>query len=260
MKQKLPYFFLIIIISLKSYSQEQATIIIEGSIVNNSKGIENVHIFNISKKTGTISNDLGKFELKTALNDTLYVSSLQYKKLTIVVSQKNIDAKQIIIELITTVNQLDEVFLKHLSGNLRADIASRPKDTIPKIGYVYSNKDLYKNLPADSYEQSKRPNALAITDPIGPLSGGIGLPGKRSEKLLRLKRELKLRKDFSKKLQNEFGIDYFTIDLKIEENQINNFLSYCEYYHIFEKYYDNKVLEVLKILKKESKIYNEIKH
>lgn len=259
MKLKLTYFFLLFIITIKSYSQEKISITIDGSIIYNSKGIENVHVFNVSKRIGAISNDLGKFQLQVSLNDTLYVSSLQYKKLTFVISQKNIESQQIVIELTAKVNELDEVFLKHLSGNLRADMASRPKDTIPKVGYVYNKKDLHKYLPDDSYQLSKRPNAHAITDPLGPLSNGISLRDKRYEKLLKQKRELALRKDFSKKLQNEFGIEYFTKDLKIEVNQINNFLSYCEYFEIFEKYYNNEVLEVLNILKKESITYNEIK-
>lgn len=258
MKIKPTYLFLLIMIQLNCISQEKDSII-KGSIVNNSTGIENVHVFNISKKIGTISNNLGEFELKAALNDTLYISSLQYKKKTIVISQKNIEAKQLIIELTPIVNELDEVFLKHLSGNLLADMASRPKSTVPKVGYVYNKKDLLKKLPPDSYEKSKRPNAMAITDPIGPLSGGAAIADRRYEELLRLKKELALRKDFSRKLQNEFGIEYFTKDLNIKETQINNFISYCEYYKIFDKYYNNKVLEVIKILKEESKKYNETK-
>lgn len=259
MKIKLTYFILILITSLKCYSQKEDNVIINGTIKNNSTIIENVHIYNITKRIGTISNDLGEFQLRVSLNDTLFLSSLQYKKITIAITEKNIETKQLIIELTTKVNELNEVFLKHLSGSLIADIASQPKSTLPPLGYVYNKKDLNKILPADSYEKSKRLNAHAITDPLGPLSNGIALPAARYQKHLKLKRELALRKEFPEKLKNEFGIDYFTNDLKIKESQINNFVSYCEYYKIFEKYYNHKVLEVIQILKKESKSYNEIK-
>lgn len=258
MKTKLTYCLFILILSLKLYSQEE-TVIINGTIMSNSKIIEDVHIYNITRKLGTVSNDIGKFQLKVSLNDTLYVSSLQYKKMTVSVTSLNIETKELIIELLPIVNKLNEVFLKHLSGSLTADVASQPKDTIPQPGYVYNKKDLYKTLPADSYEKSKRPDAHAITDPLGPLSGGATLPDKRYQAILKQKRELALRKKFPEKLKNEFGIEYFTTDLKIKESQINNFLSYCEFYNIFEKYHNNKVLEVIQILKKESKTYNEIK-
>lgn len=258
MKLKLTYVIFLLISTLTSYSQEE-TVVINGIIKSNSKIIEGVHIYNISKKLGAVSNDFGKFQLGVSLKDTLYVSSLQYKKTTLLVAAINIETKKIIIELTPIINELDEVFLKHLTGSLTADIANKPKDTIPQPGYVYNKKDLYKILPADSYEKSKRPDAHAITDPLGPLSGGATLPDKRYKALLKHKRELTLRKKFPEKLKNEFGIEYFTNDLKIKETQINNFLAYCEYFEIFEKYYNNNVLEVIQILKNESKTYNEIK-
>ena len=259
MKIKLIYLIFFLISTLTSYSQE-AIVFINGTIKSNSKLIEGVHVYNISKKIGAVSNDLGKFQLNASLKDTLYISSLQYKKTTLLVSAINVKTKELIIELTPIVNELDEIFLRHLTGSLTADIANKPKDTIPKIGYVYNKKDLYKTLPDDSYEKSKRPDAQSITDPIGPLGAGIGLPDKRYQALLKQKRELALRKKFPEKLKNEFGIDYFTNDLKIKETQINNFLAYCEYFKIFEKYYNNNVLEVIQILKDESKTYNEIKH
>ena len=46
----------------------------------------------------------------------------------------------------------------------------------------------------------------------------------------------------------------------IPEDQINLFLSYCEYRDVVEKYYNNKELEVIEILNQESKNYNAIKN
>lgn len=258
MKLKLTYCILLFFVLFTSYAQEKM-VLLNGTITSNSIVIENAHVFNISKKIGAVSNDLGKFQLMVNLKDTLYVSSLQYKKTSVIVNAINIETKELLIELMPVVNELDEVFLRHLTGSLKADMANKPKDTIPKIGYVYHKKDLYKKLPPDSYEKSKRPDAQSITDPIGPLGGGVGLPDKRYQALLKQKRELALRKKFPEKLKNEFGIEYFTNDLKIEETQINNFLAYCEYFEIFEKYYNNNILEVIQILKNESKTYNEIK-
>ena len=250
--------FLLYLVIVTSYAQEK-TVELNGTITSNSKVIENVHVYNITKRIGSVTTDLGTFQINASLKDTLYVSSLQYKKTTVVVTAINIDTKELAIELIPVVNELDEVFLRHLTGNLKADIANKPKDNTPKIGYVFHKKDVYKALPPDSYEKSKRPDAQSITDPLGPLTGGKGLPDRRYQALLKRKRELALRKKFPEKLKNEFGIEYFTNDLKIKETQINNFLAYCEYFKIFEKYYNNNILEVIQILKDESKTYNKIK-
>ena len=61
------------------------------------------------------------------------------------------------------------------------------------------------------------------------------------------------------KLKKELGVAFFVENLKIPEDKIYNFINYCETKNIIEKYYANKVLEVIKILQEESILYNEIK-
>lgn len=259
MKIKLTYFTLFFLFATKTFSQEKS-VQIKGQLQSETKKLEDIHIFNISKSLGVISNDDGSFKLSVSENDTLYISSLQYEKISVQITKKNIDAKQLIIALNPFVNELDEMYLKLLTGSLRADMASSPVDTIPKPGWVYTKKDIYSIPAIDENDPTTRPDPQANTDPLGPIGGGAALPDKRYDALLRLKRELKLKKDFPEKLKNEFGISYFTFALKIPEAQINNFISYCEYRDIFKKYYNNKVLEVIEILKKESKNYHDNKN
>lgn len=247
----------IILFAFDCFSQE-TTVLLKGLIISEQAPVANVHVYNMSAKQGVISNDLGKFEITVAKHDTLYISSLEYEKKYVLISEKNMQSEEILIELFPLVNELDEIFLRHLTGDLKFDSTNKPKDTLPAIGYIFNPKDLYKKLPNDSYELSKRPNAISITDPIGPLSGGVGLPNKRYQKEQRLDRELNRKREFPEKLKNEFGIKYFTEQLKIPENQINLFISYCEYREIYEKYYNNQVLEVIEILKEESINYNAI--
>jgi len=260
-KLKLTYLFIFILPTINAFSQEK-TINIHGKVFSNNNVVSDVHVYNVTKKTGVISNDLGKFDLRVSLNDTLYISSLEFEKATIIVTLKNIEAKEILIELIPLINKLDEIFLRHLTGDLNFDISNKPKDTIPKHNFVIKANDFSKVLPFDHYASDKRPNAQDITDPIGKPGGGATLTDKRYQKLLKLKRELSQKKDFPSDIKIDFGIDYFTDQLKIPEEKINHFLSYCEYSdsNIIFKYYHNQVLKVIEILNEESKIYNAIKN
>lgn len=231
--------------------------IIQGRIYSASNIAENVHIFNLTKKSGTISNDLGLFQIKVSINDTLYISSIQYNKKFITITKQNMEARKVEIELTTLVNALDEVFLKHLTGSLSFDIANKPKDTIPAVGYTFKRSDLNKKPPYNEFEGTEHPNAQDMTDPIGA-GAGVGIPDKRYQQLLKLKREIARKKEFPETIKKHFSIEYFTITLKIPEEKINHFISYCEYRNIIEKYYDNKQLEVIEILKEESKNYHAI--
>lgn len=258
-KNNLTNFTFLFFLVTNLFSQEKA-ITINGKIHSADTLLANVHIYNISKKVGTVSNDLGEFKLNVSALDTLYISSLEYTKMNVVVTEKNITAGFIQIEVFPLVNELDEIFLRHLTGNLSVDIVTTPKDTLPKHNFVLTPSDFNKNLSEDSFARDKRINAQATVDPLGPPGGGsIGLPNKNYEKELKLKRELAQKKGFPETIKKDLGIDYFTKTLHIPEEKINHFLSYCEYYDIIAKYYNNQVLEVIEILKEESKNYNAIK-
>jgi len=244
---------------MNTFSQEK-TISIYGKIYSVDTLVANVHVFNLTKKIGTISNDIGEFKLIVSENDTLYISSLEYEKTKIIVTKTNIEAKEIFIKLNPFVNELEEIFLRHLTGNLSFDIANKPVDTIPRHNYEFKLSDLNKVLPNDDYAKDKRVNAQDITDPIGPMGAAATLPDKRYQELLKLKRELKQKKEFPDKIKRDLGIAHFTKNLNIPEDQINFFLSYCEYRDVVEKYYNNKELEVIEILNQESKNYNAIKN
>jgi len=251
--------FLFILLAMNAFSQEKR-ISIHGKIYSNKNIVPDVHVYNVTKKIGVISNNLGEFRLVVSQNDTLYISSLEFEKATITVTFKNIEATKILIELMPLVNKLDEVFLRHLTGDLNFDIKNKPLDTIPKHNFVFKTNDLNKKLPFDNYAVDKRPNAQDITDPIGKPGAAATLPDKRYQRLLKLKRELAQKKEFPEAIKKELGVDYFTITLGIKKEKIFQFLSYCEYRDVFSKYYGNKVLEVIEILNEESEIYNAIKN
>lgn len=259
MKINLTLLIVIFSFTINSFGQEKE-VNLRGTIYSGKELVKDVHVYNLSKRFGAISNDLGAFQIKASVNDTLYISSLQYEKTYVTVTEENIESKVMNIDLISLVTALDEVFLRHLTGDLNFDLANKPEDSIPDVGYTYKTSDLYKQIVKGEYEGTDHPNAQEMTDPIGAPAAGIGLPDKKYQELLRLKREISLKKDFPDKLKREFGLDYFTKDLKIKENKINLFISYCEYLEIFEKYYDNKVLEVIEILKVESVKFNEIEN
>ena len=76
--------FITLTISTLTFSQEQ-TETVKGNVQSEtSKSIlQNVHVINLTKVKGTITNNKGEFEIKAKLNDTLYFSYIGYKSLKI---------------------------------------------------------------------------------------------------------------------------------------------------------------------------------
>ena len=261
MKIKLTSLFFLIFLAMRCYSQKKSNIIF-GKIISFNKSVSDVHIFNLNNKHGSISNNVGDFEIFAAVNDTLLISSIQFKRKIIVITEKNIISKNIIIQLIPLVNILDEVFLKGLTGSLEVDSKSIPKDSLPKHNFVIIPDEVSKLGPNYEKDLSKPPNAEVFTNPIqmNGVGGSVAIPDKRYEEQQKFKRILSKRKQFPIKIIKELGIDFFTINLKIPVDKINHFISYCEYRNIIETYFKNNLLEVIQIFQEESIVYNAIKN
>ncbi|WP_457618124.1 carboxypeptidase-like regulatory domain-containing protein [Lutibacter sp.] len=260
MNLKLTTLFFTIFSTINCFAQEKL-ISISGKIISNNKVVSNINILNINTKLGTVSNDIGEFEITVTENDTVLFSSIQYQTLKILIIKNIIKTKKLKVHLTPLVNILNEVFLEHLTGNLDIDIKSVPKDTLPKHNFTFKLSNLSKKLDPDIHSFLKASNTQNLTDPIKMRDGGgATLPDFRMIKKRKLKRELSKKKEFHCKIKKELGLDFFTKNLKIPKEKINNFIGYCKYRDIFNKYYNNKLLEVIEILQQESKIYHAIKN
>ena len=254
MKIELTSFFILAFLALNGFSQEK-NVFISGKITSFKQPIGDVHVFNLTTKLGAISNDNGEFELVVSLNDTLLFSSIEFEKKKLKITKSHLIAKKITIELNPFVNALKEVFVFGLTGNLSSDTNLVPKDTLPKANFIFKLSDLDKILPPDQHGSKKAP----YVGPFPPISGGIPLPDPRYEAEQRLKREISQKKQFPIKIRKELGLAYFTDKLKIPEEKIDNFLAFCEDRNIIFEYYNNNLLQVIQILREESKNYYEIK-
>lgn len=104
------------------YAQEQ--VMLEGRILNDSIEHEYLHILNLTLQKGTITSQSGNFTIPVRVNDTLYISALQFKHKEVVVTPAIYSQKYIEITLETEVTQLDDVNISdtELSGRLGDDM------------------------------------------------------------------------------------------------------------------------------------------
>ncbi|MDO9276162.1 MAG: carboxypeptidase-like regulatory domain-containing protein [Lutibacter sp.] len=239
---------------MKGFSQEKYALI-SGKIISANNSVGNVHIVNLNTKLGTVSNDSGEFEMMVSLNDTLLFSSIEYERKKVSITGNFLKYKKMVVALIPSVNELAEIFIEGLTGNLNYDINKVPKDTLPKHSFFLKPGDLKKALPPDLHGSKKAPYVGFFP----PIPGSVSLPDAGYEAEQRLKREITRKKQFPSKIVKQLGLAYFTDKLHIPEEKINHFLAYCEYRNIINEFYKNNLLEVIQILREESATYNQIK-
>ena len=102
-----------------TYSQ---TTEIKGKITASSD-IDRIHVINKTANQFTITNDDGEFKILAAVNDSILISAIQYRPVTIVVTSELIKSKFISVNLTDQITELDEVVVgKILTGDLRSDV------------------------------------------------------------------------------------------------------------------------------------------
>lgn len=245
---------MLVFFAMKGFSQEKYALI-SGKIISANNSVGNVHIVNLNTKLGTVSNDSGEFEMMVSLNDTLLFSSIEYERKKVSITGNFLKYKKMVVALIPSVNELAEIFIEGLTGNLNYDINKVPKDTLPKHSFFLKPGDLKKALPPDLHGSKKAPYVGFFP----PIPGSVSLPDAGYEAEQRLKREITRKKQFPSKIVKQLGLAYFTDKLHIPEEKINHFLAYCEYRNIINEFYKNNLLEVIQILREESATYNQIK-
>lgn len=116
---KCQFFLLLFLFSAEISAQTKD---ISGKIMASSD-LVGIHVINKTASKFTITNNLGEFVIPVKLNDTIIVSSVQYIRKEILMTEIIMQAKVLRINLEDNVNKLDEVVVgRVLTGSLMSDI------------------------------------------------------------------------------------------------------------------------------------------
>ncbi len=203
-----------------------------GQIIDNAgkAPLKAAHIFNLNSVVGTVTNDEGKFDIPTSVNDTLYISFLGYQSIKLKITNDLLKGNELVIELHERTEQMQEIVVKShkLVGVLEIDVKNIPKDKyarihingIPQTYEVGVKKTRSYNSPID-----------ALFRPIDFVYNRFGKKPKELEKLKKMRDDDKLRAMLEAKFNRELMMEY----MDMNETELNEFLNECNYSDYFIK-------------------------
>ena len=243
--------FITLTISTLTFCQEQSESVKGNVQSETSKTIlQNVHVLNLSKVKGTITNSKGEFEINAKVNDTLYFSYIGYKSLKIIVTNDLIRFDDNTIELTELAFALEEIIIKpyQLTGYLEIDVKNAPVNTSARYQIV--------GLPNLGYEAGRRSRS-GISKVIGAIFNPAdflnNLFKKKSSKMdkLRLMRE---DEEIKNLLSIKFDREVLVQLLGVERVDIDEILRNCNFSDTFiQQANDLQILEAI------SECYDEYK-
>lgn len=255
-------FFLVGSISTKA---QKDNFWLYGKLKDSSNVVKNANIINLKTNKGTFSNDFGDYKIIVSVGDTLQFSSVQHKTVYRIINDFIYRSEVLDVFLTNSTYELDEVVLKtnDLDGFLSLDLKKTPEDKRAealKKTMDFSNVNMKAVYNGDYIDQRVRPpmNNVDPTAMFAGAGGGVSIPVKFSERLWALRRDLDFKTNFPKKILSEFGEPFFENDLGIPPEKYYNFLEYCNPLGIEDLYRQNRKMEMILILKRESITYLKI--
>ncbi|SUZ60636.1 uncharacterized protein METZ01_LOCUS13490 [marine metagenome] len=195
--------------------------------------LQNVHVLNLSKVVGTITDGEGVFEINASVNDTLYFSYIGYKPLKIIVTNDLIkyEDNDLTFNLTELALALEEVIITpyRLTGYLEIDVKNAPINSSPRYRII--------GLPNLGYEGGRRTRSGiskvlgAIFNPADFLNSLFKRNPKKMAKLRLMREDEQIKILLSTKFDREVLVQL----LGIPKIDINEILRNCSFSDTFIK-------------------------
>jgi hypothetical protein len=253
MKRLLP--LVLVLCCFFSYGQEEEpSKELNATVINAQTDfpLESVHIINLNKVKGTITNREGQFTITASVNDTLYLTYLGFKPQKVRVTNDMFKFEDTKISLTELAYALEEVVVRpyQLTGYLEIDVKNLPIND----AYQYSISGLNKSYEAGNKNPSAVTKVLgAILNPADLLRNLFGKKPRQMRKLQQMKQDDEIRN----LLASKFDRETLTELLQIEKMDINDILNNCNYSKSFiSTANDLQILDAISSCYEEYKVLN----
>ena len=206
--------------------------IINGVVLNDATDLilENVNIVNLNQVIGTTTDPEGKFDLRAAVNDTLFFSYLGFKSIRVRVTNDWMKYGEVKIKMTELGIALEQVEIRpvQLTGYVEVDAKLIP---------IYDNYRYRIAGFSGGYEGGKsQPGAVSkvLSSIFNPADFLYNVFGKRPKQMRKL-RKMKENDEIRNLLQSKFDRETLMAVLQLERVDIGEILNNCSYSSDFIK-------------------------
>lgn len=247
-------FLLFAFISITGFSQETPEKELKAQVINAQTNVpmESVHVVNLNKVIGTITDENGGFGINVSVNDTLYFTYLGFKSQKIRITNDMFKFGNTQIALTELAYALEEVIVKpyQLTGFLEIDVKNLPLNN----GYQYSISGLSKSYEGGSRGSNAVTKVLgAILNPADLLRNLFGKKPQQMRKLRQMKADDEIRNLLATKFDREMLAEF----LQLEKVDLEDILNNCNYSRSFiATANDLQILDAISSCYEEYKVLN----
>lgn len=222
MKQKLLF---LLLFSVVHFSSAQNDFLLKGKIVSQSESLDNVTIFNKTKKVGSFSDEKGNFSIKVSVGDSLHFSAIHLKYYEHLITKEDSIKMILYIPMETNVKELNELTLTEYKS-----ITPEALGIIPYGMKKFTPAERRLAQATGSTNQYGLNTQVSFDALLNAISGRTKM----------LKRALKTEKKelFIEGFRLDYNKEYIKDNLKIPEEYVEAFYFYLAELPIFKSIYE----------------------
>ena len=232
---------------------------IDGRVLSKEEDEEvvDVHVLNLTTRRATITDKNGYFSITAKINDSLLFSAVQFRNKQLVVTEKIIKSKMLLVTLVSSLTILDEVVVQPylLTGHINKDMESlEPGLVISASTLELPNANVKPLIKSERYLLAATSWFNAGKPSIDPIINFL------SGRTKRLKRWVDKDGQIARlnRIKEFYPDSLFTYQLKIPKNKIDDFMYFCEADTKFTSLATmNNKLEMWKFLIRKSEVYRQ---
>ena len=222
---------LIVMMPLFAFAQVDRSLL-KGKIVADSLEVANISVKNKTANAVTMTDEKGNFRLMAKEKDTLVFSGVSFHSSFLIVSHSHLVDEDLTIRLKVKITALDEIIVRPytITGNLETDTKKLKVKTIDlNLGAIDLSLPDVEYNPVDNTLKSTMGTPGNAFNGVNLIELGKGLGRLFSKsKSKPLKIEYITDKIFSDAVKEKFSQKFFTENLKLQPEQIDLFLAYCD--------------------------------
>lgn len=211
------FYLIILFISFQLFfSQNTSRILLIGQVKCNETKVDNVVVFNVNSRNGSVVKNDGNFEINAKALDTLVFSSINFFTKKIVLENENFTENPFIVKLELKITNLDEVKV----SNNNAKYNPIQENTQKYVDKQYIN-DEKSHLRNRNINISVTENG---TDFIRLFKDVVKLFKSKNPKQIDYFKDV----SFTELVLSKVKYSYFINTLKLKDEEIRLFLVFCE--------------------------------
>lgn len=205
--------FLLIAINF-SYSQDDYRTWIKGKVLYKNVNVSSANVINNTSQQATTTNDDGEFEIEVKLDDKLIFSSVQYQIRELNITKEILQRNRIVIDVNEKVNELEEVVVTPENQEKFLDLK---EEEFKRFDYTFDKSSRVNNV---INEQGKLVDGINFVNLYRLIRNSIKKDSNENES--------NYKYNPSDLLRELYDDVFFTKNLLIPNDKINEFLLYCD--------------------------------